>query len=157
MGSNTGPGHPYRPGGEAGQDSPGAAVPPDAPGWQQVFEGKKRQLGVMRRWLASVLPECPARDDVISVATELASNAKRSDVKPSAQPTQVRTLDLPPANTTLTCVCGQGPVFSARQRLLGHGVYLGRSGRGCGRFQPGGGRCSPSLCSLLSLCERWAL
>lgn len=25
--------------------------------------------------LASVLPECPARDDVISVATELASNA----------------------------------------------------------------------------------
>jgi hypothetical protein len=42
-----------------------------------VFEGEERQLGVMRRWLASVLPACPARDDVISVATELASNALR--------------------------------------------------------------------------------
>jgi hypothetical protein len=42
-----------------------------------VFEGEERELGLMRRWLASVLPECPARDDVISVATELASNALR--------------------------------------------------------------------------------
>jgi hypothetical protein len=31
----------------------------------------------MRRWLTSFLPECPARDDVISVATELGSNALR--------------------------------------------------------------------------------
>jgi Histidine kinase-like ATPase domain len=32
---------------------------------------------VLRRWLASLLPECPSRDDVISVATELGSNAIR--------------------------------------------------------------------------------
>jgi hypothetical protein len=32
---------------------------------------------VVRRWLASLLPECPARDHVISVATELCSNAVR--------------------------------------------------------------------------------
>jgi serine/threonine-protein kinase RsbW len=29
----------------------------------------------VRRWLSSLLPDCPARDDVLSVATELSSNA----------------------------------------------------------------------------------
>jgi anti-sigma regulatory factor (Ser/Thr protein kinase) len=46
-----------------------------SPRWRRVFPGEERQLGVLRRWLTSLLPECPARDDVISVATELASNA----------------------------------------------------------------------------------
>jgi hypothetical protein len=32
---------------------------------------------VVRRWLASLLPECPTRDDVISIVTELGSNALR--------------------------------------------------------------------------------
>lgn len=32
---------------------------------------------MLRRWLASLLPECPARDDVAVVATELGSNAIR--------------------------------------------------------------------------------
>jgi len=40
-----------------------------------VFPGEERQLAVLRRWLATLLPACPARDDVILVATELASNA----------------------------------------------------------------------------------
>ncbi|HUY51161.1 MAG TPA: ATP-binding protein [Streptosporangiaceae bacterium] len=31
----------------------------------------------MRRWLASLLPDCPARDDAAVVATELGSNAIR--------------------------------------------------------------------------------
>jgi serine/threonine-protein kinase RsbW len=31
----------------------------------------------MRRWLASLLPECPAREDVVCVATELGTNAVR--------------------------------------------------------------------------------
>jgi anti-sigma regulatory factor (Ser/Thr protein kinase) len=43
--------------------------------WRRVFPGEERQLGVMRRWLASLLAAGPARDDVILVATELASNA----------------------------------------------------------------------------------
>jgi hypothetical protein len=42
-----------------------------------VFPGDEGQLGALRRWLASLLPECPARDDVASVATELGSNAIR--------------------------------------------------------------------------------
>jgi hypothetical protein len=42
-----------------------------------VFPGDEGQLGALRGWLASLLPECPARDDVASVATELGSNAIR--------------------------------------------------------------------------------
>ena len=45
--------------------------------WRQILRGEDRQLGVLRRWLASMLPDCSARADVISVVTELASNAIR--------------------------------------------------------------------------------
>ena len=45
--------------------------------WRQVLRGEERQLGVLRRELVSMLTDCPARDDVISIATELASNAMR--------------------------------------------------------------------------------
>jgi anti-sigma regulatory factor (Ser/Thr protein kinase) len=43
--------------------------------WRQVFPGEERQLGELRRWLAGLLPACSARDDVVSVAVELATNA----------------------------------------------------------------------------------
>lgn len=43
--------------------------------WRRVFPGKERELAALRRWLSSLLPDCPARDDVLSVATELGSNA----------------------------------------------------------------------------------
>lgn len=56
---------------------PSAVPAADVLRWRQVFPGEPRQLGVLRRSLVSLLPECPARDDVISVATELASNALR--------------------------------------------------------------------------------
>ena len=48
-----------------------------APGsrWRRDFPGEESQLGVLRRWLASLLPPCAARDDVIAVANELGSNA----------------------------------------------------------------------------------
>ncbi|HEY4853094.1 MAG TPA: ATP-binding protein [Streptosporangiaceae bacterium] len=56
------------------------ASPPSAtlvPGvcWRRDFPGEESQLGVLRRWLASLLPPCPARDDVVSAANELGSNA----------------------------------------------------------------------------------
>src|ERR1017187_6406373 len=54
---------------------------PSAPGsglrWRRVFPGEGSQLGVLRRWLESLLPDCPARDDVACVATELGTNAVR--------------------------------------------------------------------------------
>lgn len=43
--------------------------------WRRAFPGEERQLGPLRRWICSLLPECPSRDDVVSVATELGTNA----------------------------------------------------------------------------------
>jgi anti-sigma regulatory factor (Ser/Thr protein kinase) len=43
--------------------------------WRRVFPGEGRQLEVLRRWLASLLPDSEALDDLVLVATELASNA----------------------------------------------------------------------------------
>ncbi len=40
-----------------------------------MFPGEERQLAALRRWLAELLPACAARDDVVSVAAELGSNA----------------------------------------------------------------------------------
>jgi len=78
MESNTGVGQPYCPYGDTGRHAAGpAAAVASALRWRQAFPGQERQLRVVRRWLASLLPECPARDDVISVATELGSNAVR--------------------------------------------------------------------------------
>ena len=45
--------------------------------WRRVFPGEACQLGVLRRWLELLLPECPARGDVAYVATELGANAVR--------------------------------------------------------------------------------
>jgi serine/threonine-protein kinase RsbW len=45
--------------------------------WRRVFPGEARELAALRRFLAVLLPECAARDDVMCVATELGSNAIR--------------------------------------------------------------------------------
>jgi serine/threonine-protein kinase RsbW len=45
--------------------------------WRRVLPGEERQLGVLRQWLASLLPACSARDDVTAVVHELGSNAVR--------------------------------------------------------------------------------
>ena len=45
--------------------------------WRRVFPGEARELAALRRFLAVLLPECTARDDVMCVATELGSNAIR--------------------------------------------------------------------------------
>jgi anti-sigma regulatory factor (Ser/Thr protein kinase) len=42
-----------------------------------VARGEERQLAILRRWISSLLPACPGRDDVVMVANELASNAIR--------------------------------------------------------------------------------
>ncbi|TMR07833.1 ATP-binding protein [Nonomuraea turkmeniaca] len=43
--------------------------------WRQQFPGHEPELSRLRRWLESVLPACPARDDLLLVAVELAANA----------------------------------------------------------------------------------
>jgi serine/threonine-protein kinase RsbW len=43
--------------------------------WRRDFPGDANHLGEMRRWLQSLLPGCPARDDLVLVASEMGSNA----------------------------------------------------------------------------------
>jgi histidine kinase-like protein len=45
--------------------------------WRRVFHGDEQQLGLLRAWLAALLPQSGAQDDVLCVATELSSNALR--------------------------------------------------------------------------------
>jgi serine/threonine-protein kinase RsbW len=74
MGSDTAAGSGYLPGtGDPGAMPPASGA--DTLRWHQVFPAEGRELSRMRRWLASLLPDGPARDDVLSIATELASNA----------------------------------------------------------------------------------
>lgn len=53
-----------------------AAAPPGLR-WRRRFPGAEAQLREVRRWLGTLLPDCPARDDVSCVATELGTNAVR--------------------------------------------------------------------------------
>lgn len=43
--------------------------------WQRLFRGQESELRQLRRWLTALLPDRPARDDLISVAVELGTNA----------------------------------------------------------------------------------
>ena len=43
--------------------------------WQRLFRGQEGELRHLRRWLAGLLPDSSARDDLISVAVELGTNA----------------------------------------------------------------------------------
>jgi serine/threonine-protein kinase RsbW len=45
--------------------------------WQRVFPGNDAQISVLRRWLECLLPPCSSRDDLLSVAVELGTNAVR--------------------------------------------------------------------------------
>jgi serine/threonine-protein kinase RsbW len=63
--------------GSARQDEQvGEAPRPDTSvRWQRLFRGQESELRQLRRWLTTVLPDSPARDDLISVAVELGTNA----------------------------------------------------------------------------------
>ena len=45
--------------------------------WRRVFPGQEAELRRVRSWLAELLPSGPAREDVVTVAVELAANAVR--------------------------------------------------------------------------------
>ena len=52
-------------------------MPPSAQRWRRVFPGQEAELRRVRSWLAELLPSGPAREDVVTVAIELAANAVR--------------------------------------------------------------------------------
>jgi anti-sigma regulatory factor (Ser/Thr protein kinase) len=43
--------------------------------WQRLFRGQESELRQLRHWLTDLLPDSPGRDDLISVAVELGTNA----------------------------------------------------------------------------------
>jgi serine/threonine-protein kinase RsbW len=45
--------------------------------WRRVFPGQEGELRQVRWWLAELLPGGPAREDVVTIAVELAANAVR--------------------------------------------------------------------------------
>jgi len=64
-------------GGQSHVTGPSGTPPMPALRWRRVFPGEERQLAALRAWLASLLPDCPARADVTSVAVELGTNSIR--------------------------------------------------------------------------------
>jgi len=63
--------------GSARRDASANGTPrPDTCGrWHRLFRGQESELRQLRRWLTALLPDRPARDDLISVAVELGTNA----------------------------------------------------------------------------------
>jgi Histidine kinase-like ATPase domain len=62
--------------GRQGHAAGPSRTPPAPPlRWRRGFPGEEQRLGALRRWLESLLPGCPARDDVTWVAVELGTNA----------------------------------------------------------------------------------
>jgi hypothetical protein len=61
--------------GQAAEAAGGAGRRVPALRWRRAFPGDQAQLSALRRWLEQLLPPCPARDDVVSVAVELCTNA----------------------------------------------------------------------------------
>jgi hypothetical protein len=45
--------------------------------WRRVFPGREAEVRELRHWLGGLLPETRYRDDVITVAVELATNATK--------------------------------------------------------------------------------
>jgi len=43
--------------------------------WQRLFRGQQTELRQLRHWLTALLPDTSARDDLVSVAVELGTNA----------------------------------------------------------------------------------
>jgi serine/threonine-protein kinase RsbW len=58
-----------------GRDGPEQLMLSGPPAYRRAFPGESCQLRAVRQWVASLLPDCPARADVICVTTELAANA----------------------------------------------------------------------------------
>jgi serine/threonine-protein kinase RsbW len=88
-----------------------------------------RPAGQLRRWLKSLLPEAPARDDVVLVAVELAANAIKHTASGAGGYFTVEISgDEEPGTVRVTVTDGgavAGPVWSASPDPLdGHGLGL---------------------------------
>jgi serine/threonine-protein kinase RsbW len=61
--------------GSARRDVPAGSRPDTSGPWRRLFRGQQSEVRQLRRWLAALFPDSPERDDLTSVAVELATNA----------------------------------------------------------------------------------
>jgi hypothetical protein len=61
--------------GHAHRSVPDISDRPRLDRWQRLFRGQESELRQLRHWLTGLLPDSPGRDDLISVAVELGTNA----------------------------------------------------------------------------------
>jgi len=61
--------------GHAHRSVPDTSDRPRPDRWQRLFRGQESELRQLRHWLTGLLPDSPGRDDLISVAVELGTNA----------------------------------------------------------------------------------
>ena len=61
--------------GHAHRSVPDISDRPRPDRWQRLFRGQESELRQLRHWLTGLLPDSPGRDDLISVAVELGTNA----------------------------------------------------------------------------------
>src|ERR1700759_4115428 len=61
--------------GHAHRSVPDISDRPRPDRWQRLFRGQESELRQLRYWLTGLLPDSPGRDDLISVAVELGTNA----------------------------------------------------------------------------------
>jgi hypothetical protein len=61
--------------GHAHRSVPDISDRPRPDRWQRLFRGQESELSQLRHWLTGLLPDSPGRDDLISVAVELGTNA----------------------------------------------------------------------------------
>jgi serine/threonine-protein kinase RsbW len=112
---------------------PPALFPPGPSRQWRVFCGRAPELARLRRWVAGLLPDAPGRDDAVTIAVELATNAIRHTAsgKGGAFTVELRWLAEPPAIRVAVANVGglDGPRWPRRAPDVadcGYGLYIVR-------------------------------
>src|SRR5258708_37013892 len=109
-------------------DSRGCIPPalfPSGPERQwRIFRGRAPELARLRRWLVRLLPDTPARDDVVTIAVELATNAIQHTAsgQGGAFTVEVRWLAEPPASRAAGADAGEAGRPNGPRRPPGLGA-----------------------------------
>ena len=112
---------------------PPALLPPGPERQWRILPGRAPALARLRRWLLWLLPDTPARDDVVTIAVELATNAIRHTAsgQGGAFTVEIRWLAEVPAVRVTVADAGapRGPRRPLRvpgTAVGGHGLYMVR-------------------------------
>src|SRR5260370_1329903 len=115
----------------------------------RIFRGRAPELARLRRWLVRLLPDTPARDDVVTIAVELATNAIQHTAsgQGGAFTVEIRWLAEPPAIRVAVADAGEAarPKWPRRAPGIvtsGQGLYTVRSLAARTRGSPIRGPCS---------------